>query len=390
MSSAHRYEWTRQDGSTGKAWRAKWVGVDGKARYKRGFDRKSDAESYASDREAEVRHGVKLEGDMSQSKTTVEAWAKTWLAGVEARPQTVASYSAAIKRINADLGGRTLASLRPSEMRAWRRNLTSAGRMADSTAQHTAAIFQMILRAAVQDGLLTKSPLPPGKGGSSAGTGRIVEVDELLTIEQVVAWAAKLPARLRAAPILAATTGIRQGELLGLQVGDVDFPGRKIRVWQQLVQPLGPGRPDYGPPKTAAGTRMVPLSERASFALAQHLAEFPSPAGEPIFLTSGGKRWRRSAFRDEWVLARDAAKLPDWAHWHALRDVAASTLIRSGTDLRAVMSIMGHTSSEETLRTYARIWPDAQDVARKAIDDVWSAAEGQGSATGPSAAGQDG
>jgi site-specific recombinase XerD len=73
-----------------------------------------------------------------------------------------------------------------------------------------------------------------------------------------------------------------------------------------------------------------------------------------------------------WRQARDDAKLPAWVHWHALRDFYASSLIRSGLDLRTVMTLMGHTSSEETLRVYARLWPDAQDRARQALEGLWS------------------
>jgi integrase len=381
MASAYRYTWTRADGSTGKAWRARWVGSDGRARSKRGFDRKGDAESYAADREAEARHGVTLDGERPTGKTTVETWAKTWLEAQEVRPGSLASYGYAVKRINAAFGGRSLASLRPSELRSWRKGLRS--QYAVTTAEQTAAIFAMLLRAAAHDGLIPKSPMPSASG---KGQGRIVDPAELLTMEQVWTWDRNLPEYARGMALVAATTGLRQGELRGLQVGDVDFLKRIVRVRQQLV-----GACVYGPPKTAAGVRTVPLSEVAAAALSEHIRDYPSPEGEPIFLTRSGRRWSRSGFHDCWSTAATAAELPDWAHWHALRDVAASALIRSGVDLRSVMSILGHTSSEETLRTYARLWPDAQDNARKALDAAWSdSSTRQGRATGSNAAGQRG
>ena len=395
MSSAHKYTWVRKDGTKRTRYRAKWIGVDGKPRYKRGFERKSDAEAYAADRVAEIRHGVKLDGAIALSgKTTVEAWGKTWLAGLETRDSTRESYKYAVQRINADLGGRTLTSLRPSELRTWRRNLT--GRMAEATAQQTAAILAMLLRAAVQDGLLERSPMPPQKKGASAT--RIVELDELLTLEQVRAWGRGFtpkphkrtqrvePAVMVEMPLVAAQTGMRRGELLGLRPEDVNWLKREIRIDHQLLADR-----TYGPPKTAAGYRTLPMTEEVGDALNRHYSIQPPVEGEPIFRTARDNRWTRSAFWRQWEDARVAAELPDWVHWHALRDVYASTLIRSGLDLRTVMTLMGHTSSEETLRTYARIWPDAQDTARKAIQSMWSPPnEGQGGATGPSGAGQDG
>ena len=369
MSSAYKYTWERKDGSKVTRWRAQWNGPDGKPRTKRGYDRKADAEAYASDREAEIRHGVTLSGERPSGKTTVETWSATWLEGLDVRASTAASYRYAVQRINASLGGRSLSSLRPSELRAWRRGLTST--YAQTTADQTAAMLAMLLRAAVEDRLLERSPMPTMKGGSTSG--RVVDPGELLTLDEVRRWDAKLPGHARGMAIVAAATGLRQGELLGLQKRDVDFLRGEIRVVRQLVSPPnGAGRPEYGPPKTAAGVRTVPLPDEAAMALSERLRHFPPLEGEPLFLGARGQRWKRGTFRQCWDLARQHALLPEWAHWHALRDVSASALIRSGMDLRTVMTILGHASSEETLRTYARVWPDAQDRARKALNDVWS------------------
>ena len=392
MASAHRYSYQCGDTKV-ELWRAKWVGSDGQMKAKRGFTRQSDALDWAQDREVEARHGVTLEGERPSGRTTVEAWAKTWLAGCEVRPSTRSAYSFAIKRINATFGARSLSSLRPSEIRSWRRALLGAYQ--PSTADQTAATLAMLLRAAVHDGLLSKSPMPPAKNGASAG--RVVDPEELLTLEQVRAWDKALPEHARGMALVAASTGLRQGELLGLQVGDVDFLRGEIRVRQQLVSPVGAGSPVYGPTKTAAGVRTVPLPTIARDALAAYLARYPAVEGEPIFRNARGGRWRRKTFGECWSVALKAATVPDpkdatkrralpaWVHWHALRDVAISALVSRGTDLRTVMAIAGHSSSEETLRTYARLWPNSLEDVRGVLNDVWSASpptsKGHGRAT---------
>lgn len=374
MASAQKYAWTRSDGTTGRAWRASWTGADGRKKFKRGFDRKGDAEDYATDREAETRHGTALTGERVSGRTTLGAWAQTWLASQEVKPTTFESYRYAVKRIEADLGGRTLASLRRTELQTWRKGLER--RYAPRTGAHTAAILSMLLRAAVHDGLIEKSPMPSAKAGKSI---RVVDPEELLSLEQVEAWGAAMPAHARAMPLVAASTGLRQGELLGLTVEHVDFLRRSLRVVQQIQ-----GR-EFTTPKTAAGTRTVPLTQRTVDAISAHLAAYPAPEGEPIFRTMRGRRWSRSGFNACWTKAARNAHLHDWvdedgkkhdgaapwAHWHALRDVAASALIRSGADLLVVMSVLGHTSSEETLRTYARLWPDSLDVAREGLDRMF-------------------
>lgn len=364
MASATKYTWTA-GGVTRTAWRAVWTGANGKKRFKRGFDRKDDAKDYASDRETEIRHGVTLSGERPSSRTTVAAWAATWIEQVEVRPSTVKAYRYAVARITDSLGGRSVGGLRPSEIKAWRRAL--ATRYAQTTADQTAAVLAMILRAAVNDGLIPRSPMPPASGGK---TQRVVDPAELLTLEQVKAWDAKLPEHAHGMAVVAAQTGLRQGELLGLRPKDVDFLRGLVHVSVQLVE--APGQPAYGPPKTAAGVRTVPLPQLAQEALAAHMAAFPSPPGEPLFLTKAGRRWRRSAFHDCWASAKTDGGLPAFAHWHALRDVFASTGIRAGMDVKMLMTAMGHATSDETLRTYARVWPDAHDNARKKINKVWS------------------
>lgn len=65
-----------------------------------------------------------------------------------------------------------------------------------------------------------------------------------------------MPDRYRALVVLAAGTGLRHGEALGLEVEMVDFLRRTLQVRQQLV--TMPGRPPYlAPPKTASSHRVV-------------------------------------------------------------------------------------------------------------------------------------
>lgn len=370
MASAHRYQWTRTDGTIGRGWRAKWTDAEGKPRGKRGFDRKGDAEAYAADRESEARHGLVMPGHVGSS-TTVDEWSRRWLQGLSIREETRASYDFALDRILPAFGTRQLGTLRPSEIRAWRRGLRrqDGGPLADSTGDKVLAVFATILRAAVQDGLLDRTPMPPGRG--LLRPQRVVDPAELLTLDQVRAWSEALPPWLSAAPLLAATTGLRQGELLGLRPGSVDFLRRQVHVSEQLRTPRGGGQPTWGPPKTAAGVRSVPLPAPAAEALARHLEVQPAVPGEPLLRTVTGRRWRQGGFQGRVLEARRAAGLPEWATFHALRDVYASSLIRQGVDVRTVMTLLGHVSAEETLRTYARLWGDATENARGLLDALW-------------------
>jgi integrase len=93
-------------------------------------------------------------------------------------------------------------------------------------------------------------------------------------VEQVEAIVAATPERYCAAVVLAAATGLRQAEVFGMTLGNVQLLRRQLVVEQQLVTRVGE-RPELGPPKTAASYRTVPLPQLAIDALAEHLARWP-------------------------------------------------------------------------------------------------------------------
>ena len=54
--------------------------------------------------------------------------------------------------------------------------------------------------------------------------------------------------------------------------------------------------------------------------------------------------------------------------FHELRHFYASLLIDGGESVKAVQARLGHATAEETLNTYAHLWPESEDRAREAVD----------------------
>jgi site-specific recombinase XerD len=128
--------------------------------------------------------------------------------------------------------------------------------------------------------------------------------------------------------------GLRVAELTGLDLGDVDLPGRRLTVW-------GKG----------GKQRVVPLGEPAADALARWLADGrdalvteATPVGA-VFLNARGKR----------LTPRDARRIVDRragapTHPHALRHTFATHLLDGGADLRVVQELLGHADLATTQR----------------------------------------
>jgi len=108
---------------------------------------------------------------------------------------------------------------------------------------------------------------------------------------------------------LAAGTGLRPGECFGLTLDRVDFLRRTLTVDRQLVTVTG--HPAFGPPKTAASVRTIPLPRVVVDALGAHLAAHPSGPDGLIFVDPFGRPIRRSWFgHTVWRPADQAAGLP--------------------------------------------------------------------------------
>jgi integrase len=131
------------------------------------------------------------------------------------------------------------------------------------------------------------------------------------------------------------------------------------------------GAPEpFGPPKTAASVRTVPMPDAVSAALAAHLAAYPAGEHGLIFTIPVGGPVRRTTFWDEWRKAVKAAAMPVGTRFHDLRHFYASLLIRYGESVKVVQMRLGHASAAETLDTYSHLWPDSEDRTRAAIDAV--------------------
>ena len=224
-----------------------------------------------------------------------------------------------------------------------------------------------ILRSAVRDQRIVGTPCE-GSSLPKAERRQVVP----LAIAEVLALTEAMPDRYRALVTLSAGTGMRQGECLGLTVDRVDFLHRELRVNRQLVTPHE-GAPGFGPPKTAASVRTIPLPQTVRLALAAHLEQFPSD--ELFFTTPDGQPIRRPVFSRTWRPAATRVGLSTDQTFHDLRHFYASLLLRHGELIKTVQARLGHASAAETLDTYSHLWPDSDDRTRTAIDEAFSAAD---------------
>ncbi len=355
-------------------WRARYRDLSGRERA-RHFPRKIDAERFLTTVRADLLRGVYVDPD---DQTTVTAYARQWAATRPHGERTARRVDSVIRNhIEAtSLGGRRLASVRPSEVQAWASDRAQV--LAPATVRKVVSVLRAVYAAAVLDRLVGSSPVV-NLALPRAERERVVP----LTVAQVRALANAIGrwdrdgrpedfrTRYRAMVLTQAGLGLRVGELLGLRVQDVNFLGRSVRIEHQAD-------PDTGalvPPKTPRSRRTLPLPQVVADELAGHLAAYPASAGGLLFHSASGRTLGHDFYASR-VFARAVVRagLPAGTSTHDLRHAYASWLLAAGESVVAVAERLGHESATLVLTTYGHLVPGSEERTRKAVDDVFATA----------------
>jgi integrase len=165
--------------------------------------------------------------------------------------------------------------------------------------------------------------------------------------------------------VILAYTGLRFGELTGLNVEDVDLGARRIRVRRSITQLSG--RLLEGPPKSRAGRRSVPIPERLVPILKRRLEG--RSAGEPAVVSPKGSRlglenWKRAV---GWRVRIAELGRPTM-RVHDLRHTYASLARSAGADMKLLQVTMGHASIMVTAHTYTDLYDSDLDRVADALD----------------------
>jgi integrase len=286
------------------------------------------------------------------------------------RTKTYDSYRYLVERhIIAALGNVKLARLTPEDVQRFLNKQLERG-LSRTTVSYQRSILRKALNDAMRFGYVHRNVVTLT---DSPGTDR-KEQRWLEPSEAKRFVSAAQDHRLEALWVIAVTTGLRKGEVLGLRWDDIDLDRRQLRVNQQLQRVNG--RLEVLPLKTERSRRTIPLTDLAMEALRKHRArqsEDKLQAGQHwknsglVFVTEiGGPLEPRNVNRAFKMILKKA-DLPLDVRFHDLRHSAASHLVGKGVDMRTVADILGHSQITLTLDTYSHL---TEGHRRKAVDQL--------------------
>ncbi len=352
-------------------WQARFSTWEGTQRHQRSVYASTQSEAAALLRQELIRLG---RGDgPSDLHLTVGDYLTDWLAGREKalRRSTWSTYSGYLRRsIIPDLGRVRLVDLGPRQVDAFLDAKLHAG-LAPRTVAHLRAILRAALNDAHRRGLVDRNAAalaaPPRVERHTASPMTASEADAIL--EAVAGSPIEGPVAV------ALLGGLRLGEVLGLAWQDIDLKAGRIRV-RQALQRLG-GVTTLGPPKSADSRRVVPITRRLGVVLASHREQeaakrarlgLDPPVGDALVFTNDASEPVMPSGVSHRLKDRlEAAGLPH-RRYHDLRHGCAALLLASGTDLKVVSAILGHSSIQLTADTYTGVVDQLKEQAAEGLD----------------------
>lgn len=317
---------------------------------KRGFTTKRDAEDWAAENTVAMNTG-EWRPD-SAGKTTVAQAAEEWLKIKKSSvaPKTHAGYGDAVRHLKTvgKLGKKRLRDVTASAVETWLADLGET--VSPKTVRNSYGVLNQVMRRAVRDKQIVANPctgveLPKVEA-------REVVVVPVEDVEKIATAAGDYGDVIR----FLAMTGLRWGEMAGLQVGDVNFTRRRIHVQRQITD--NGGRLLHGLPKHGK-KRLVPMVEQVAVILLRRCEGRENT--DLVFTTGRGTPLRNQNARRDWFdQAVKVAGYPGLTP-HELRHSFASTAISSGASIKALQQALGHASAGFTLSIYSHMFPDDFD-----------------------------
>lgn len=235
--------------------------------------------------------------------------------------------------------------------------------LADSTIRKIFNIVNTALNAAVRREMILKNPVTMLESKPRVRKSKI----DPWSVEEIKKFLSSFDNRYKIVYKLAIYTGMRQGEIMGLGLSDVDLANRKINIRQTLDFN---GLPKAGA-KTLSGNRSIDIPDdlyddiKAQYDLmmSEIVANGEDYNKHRLFIcTTKGHPCRKQQLVKSWHIFLEKSGVRK-VRFHDLRHTCASLLLSIGTHPKVVQELLGHSSIKITMDLYSHLMPSMKSDA---------------------------
>lgn len=322
--------------------------------------------------QAEIDRGIIVDPQNMRFGELLDRWVNDVLpiSGVE--KSTIETYRNRIRiHIRPALGHHKLSSLSPIHLQAFYKKKLTEENLASATVNFLHTLIKTVLGQAVSWDLVSRNVAKKVKPPKSSQD----EMKVWTAAEASIFLDSMKEHRLYALFLLALTTGMRHGEVLGLRWQDVNFVNKEISV-QKSLSPVG----KLGEPKTRASRRVISITQDVVIALQNHRKKMleerlrlgPNYKGNTwdlVFVNKFGSLIYSVTTRivmNRYIEKSGVSKI----RFHDLRHTSATLMLSKGINPKVVSERLGHTSVAFTMQKYAHVLPHMQQEAADILGEL--------------------
>jgi integrase len=307
---------------------------------------------------------------LDSSKATVDSFLSYWLDthSARVRSRTIYGYRNILARyVSAELGNTRLAKLQSQQLQNLFDKQINKG-LSPTTVSQTYRVLNQAIKDAVRWHYITRNPLENIRPPKPRRTEMVaLTADQLTTLLE-----ATKDTEFGMVIFLAAYTGMRRSELVGLRWNDIDFDNNVISIQRVIIRVSGEGY-KIEQPKSDKSRRRIEISENVVITLRQHhvtqlerrmrLGSIWQDGGW-VFAQEDGRHLNPDDISRTFKKLRSDLGLPT-ARFHDLRHTHASLMLAAGEHLKVVQERLGHSTISITADIYSHVAPGMQRDAAK-------------------------
>lgn len=321
-----------------------------------------------------------LDNATNTGNMTVDDWYNCWIENYKeglVKDNTTKNYKNRYNfNIKKEIGDMKLCDVRQIHCQRILNNMSDSGKYSNGTMELVQITLHALFKGAVENDYLQKNPAEGIKlkcRNNDTGDPRVLTREE----QRIFKEYAKNTLYFNAY-CLVLVTGLRAGEVGGLQWSDIDFDNKCLYVRRTLLQDVKKGGFYYGTPKTKQSERKIPLTDEAvSILQNQKLVQNRLRTNSKnwndkwdglVFTTINGNPVGASTFRNMMIRIVKNINLDrqcnsengvyeefEHCYMHSLRHTFATRCIENGVQPKTLQKILGHSTLSTTMDLYVHV-----------------------------------